>query len=135
MLLMKKLFLTILFTLILSGVARAEKKFLVCNSDDRVIEAGVKEFLISIDVDDNFLMINNKKFNVVSVHDEEIMADFKQKKEYSEYYYHTTIWLNRFTGLMDYKIQRYKRNNQGAIENLKTYDFIKFNCKPKKKMI
>ena len=132
---MKKLLLTILFTLILSGVARAEKKFLVCNSDDRVIEAGVKEFLISIDVDDNFLMINNKKFNVVSVHDEEIMADYKQKKEYSEYYYHTTIWLNRFTGLMDYKIQRYKRNNQEAIENLKTYDFIKFNCKPKKKMI
>lgn len=132
---MKKLLFTILFTLILSGVARAEKKFLVCNSDDRVIEAGVREFLISIDVDDNFLMINNKKFNVISVHDEEIMADYKQKKEYSEYYYHTTIWLNRFTGLMDYKIQRYKRNNKGAIENLKTYDFIKFNCKPKKKMI
>lgn len=76
-----------------------------------------------------------KLFNIISVHDDEIMADFVLKKQNSEYYNHTTIWLNRFTGLMDYKIQQYKRNNQGSIENLRTYDLIKFNCKPKKKMI
>ena len=121
--------------LLLSGNAYADKKFLVCSSDNKVIEKGVKEFLTSINLDDNFLMINYKKFNIISVHDDEIMADFVLKKQNSEYYNHTTIWLNRFTGLMDYKIQQYKRNNQGSIENLKTYDLIKFNCKPKKKMI
>ena len=132
---MKKLLGIVVLSLLLSLNAYAEKKFLVCNSDNRVIEEGVKEFLTSINLDNNFLMINNKKFNIISVHDEEIMADFVIKKQNSEYYNHTTVWLNRFTGLMEFKIQQYKRNNQGSIENLKTYDFIKFNCKPKKKMI
>jgi len=132
---MKKLLSIIVLGLLLSGNAYADKKFLVCSSDNKVIEKGVKEFLTSINLDDNFLMINYKKFNIISVHDDEIMADFILKKQNSEYYNHTTIWLNRFTGLMDYKIQKYKRNNQGSIENLKTYDLIKFNCKPKKKMI
>ena len=132
---MKKLLGILVLGLLLSGNAYADKKFLVCSSDNKVIEKGVKEFLTSINLDDNFLMINYKKFNIISVHDDEIMADFILKKQNSEYYNHTTIWLNRFTGLMDYKIQKYKRNNQGSIENLKTYDLIKFNCKPKKKMI
>ena len=132
---MKKLLGIVVLGLLLSGNAYADKKFLVCSSDNKVIEKGVKEFLTSINLDDNFLMINYKKFNIISVHDDEIMADFILKKQNSEYYNHTTIWLNRFTGLMDYKIQKYKRNNQGSIENLKTYDLIKFNCKPKKKMI
>ena len=133
---MKKLFLSIfVLSLLLGGNAYADKKFLVCSSDNKVIEKGVKEFLTSINLDDNFLMINYKKFNIISVHDDEIMADFVLKKQNSEYYNHTTIRLNRFTGLMDYKIQKYKRNNQGSIENLRTYDLIKFNCKPKKKMI
>jgi len=132
---MKKIFLILILSLFLVGSVNAENKFLVCSSDKRVIEKNVKEFLTSINLNNNFLMINNKKFNIISVHDEEIMADFVTKKQNSEYYNHTTIWLNRFTGLMDYKIQKYKRNNQGSIENLKTYDLIKFNCKPKKKMI
>ena len=132
---MKKLLSIIVLGLLLSGNAYADKKFLVCSSDNKVIEKGVKEFLTSINLDDNFLMINYKKFNIISVHDEEIMADFVTKKQNSEYYNHTTVWLNRFTGLMDYKIQKYKRNNQGSIENLITYDLIKFNCKPKKKII
>ena len=132
---MKKIFLILILSLFLVGSVNAENKFLVCSSDKRVIEKNVKEFLTSINLNNNFLMINNKKFNIISVHDDEIMADFILKKQNSEYYNHTTIWLNRFTGLMDYKIQKYKRNNQGSIENLKTYDLIKFNCKPKKKMI
>ena len=135
---MKKLFSTILVICsLLGGNAYADKKFLVCSHEHRNIEPGVKEFLTSINLDDNFLMINNKKFNITSVNDEEIKAVFVIKKKNSEYFNHTrtSIWLNRFTGLMDYKIQNYKRNNQGSIENLKTYDFIKFNCKPKKKMI
>ena len=132
---MKKLLGIVVLGLLLSGNAYADKKFLVCSSDNKVIEKGVKEFLTSINLDDNFLMINYKKFNIISVHDDKIMADFVLKKQNSEYYNHTTILLNRFTGLMDYKIQKYKRNNQGSIENLRTYDLIKFNCKPKKKMI
>jgi len=132
---MKKLLSILVLSLLFGEIAYAEKKFLVCSSDKRVIEENVKEFLTSINLDDNFLMINNKKFNIISVHDEEIMADFVTKKQNSEYYNHTTVWLNRFTGLMDYKIQKYKRNNQGSIENLITYDLIKFNCKPKKKII
>ena len=132
---MKKIFSILILSLFLVGSANAENKFLVCSSDKRVIEKNVKEFLTSINLNNNFLMINNKKFNIISVHDEEIMADFVTKKQNSEYYNHTTVWLNRFTGLMDYKIQKYKRNNQGSIENLITYDLIKFNCKPKKKII
>ena len=134
---MKKLLGILVFSLLFSGNAYADKKFLVCSSDNRNIEKGVKEFLTSINLDDNFLMINNKKFNITSVNDEEIKADFVTKKQNSEYYNrtHTTIWLNRLTGLMNYKIEQYKRNNQGSIENLRTYDLIKFNCKPKKKMI
>jgi hypothetical protein len=134
---MKKLLGILVLGLLLSGNAYADKKFLVCSSDNKVIEKGVKEFLTSINLDDNFLMINNKKFNITSVNDEEIKAVLEIKKKNSEYFNRTrtSIWLNRFTGLMDYKIQNYKRNNQGSIENLKTYDHIKFNCKPKKKMI
>jgi hypothetical protein len=78
---MKKLLGIVVLGFLLSGNAYADKKFLVCSSDNKVIEKGVKKFLTSINLDDNFLMINNKKFNITSVNDEEIKAVFEIKKK------------------------------------------------------
>ena len=48
---MKKILGIVVLSLLLSGNTFAEKKFLVCNSDNRVIEEGIYEFLISINLD------------------------------------------------------------------------------------
>ena len=81
---MKKLLSILVLGLLSSVNAYADKKFLVCSHDNRNIERGVKEFLTSINLDDNFLMINYKKFNIISVHDDETMEIYCNKNLYSQ---------------------------------------------------